>query len=316
MNIAGLTDPAAVIAAMREYDELGQSDFLARYGFHPADSFFLEHEGRRYDSKAIAGVAYGQQHHERDTPTWDEFSGGENTVARALRKLGFAVVDVKRSWTLEPGEHVRRVELHDKYGGRRQGGIGPSNQSPNVLVFSDPEVGEQHGYFDRWEGPDEFHYAGEGQHGDQKLDQGNGAILNHRKDGRSIRLFWGSKGTVEYAGEFELDTSEQYYWVEAPETGGGPLRRVVMFRLHPVGTASVTDPARPARRTVGPTLTTPYRPVDPTKSSAPRDPFEVDPDAVDRGLRGHAETQELLASFARARGGTRTSTWHGERLKA
>jgi hypothetical protein len=75
-----------------------------------------------------------------------------------------------------------------------------------------------------------------------------------------------------------------------------------MFRLHPAGEAMIVDPSSPNHRVVQPRLTTPYRLVDPTKASAPRDPFEVDPDAVDRGLRGHAETQQRLAEMARAHG--------------
>jgi hypothetical protein len=51
---------------------------------------------------------------------------------------------------LSPGEAIRRVDLHAAYGGGRQGGIAPSARTPNVLIFSDPASGEQHGYFDGW----------------------------------------------------------------------------------------------------------------------------------------------------------------------
>jgi hypothetical protein len=307
MRISDLTDRSAVIAAMEEYDRLGQSAFLANYGFDPSRVYVVEHDGRRYDSKPIAAVAYGIQHTDRNTPRARDFSGGDDTVVPTLERLGFSVLDVRAGpaipgWAIDPGERLRRVEIHDRYGGGRQGGIAGSRISPNVLVFSDPASGEQHGYFDRWETDNEFHYAGEGQRGDQTLDRGNEAILRHRDQGRALRMFWGSKGTVEYAGEFEVDADDPYYWVDAPETDDGPLRQVIMFRLHPVGTAAIVDPARPSRRTVQPRLVTSYRSVDPAKASAPRDPFEVDPDAVDRGLRGHAETQERLAEFARAHG--------------
>ena len=49
-------------------------------------------------------------------------------------------------------------------------------------------------------------------------------------------------------------------------------------------------------------MVTPYRPVDPPQKAAPKDPFEVDPDVVDRGLRGHATTQETLAQMVRSHG--------------
>ena len=31
------------------------------------------------------------------------------------------------------------------------------------------------------------------------------------------------------------DTGQPYYFTDAPETGGGPLRTVIVFRLRPVG---------------------------------------------------------------------------------
>lgn len=42
---------------------------------------------------------------------------------------------------------------------------------------------------------------------------------------------------------------------------------------------------------------TTYRVVSGTTSGVERDPFEVDPEVVERGLRGHAETQNRLAQF-------------------
>lgn len=105
------------------------------------------------------------------------------------------------TWSLAPGDRIRRKELHDRYGGRRQGGIGPSATTPNVLIFTDPTVGQTHGYLDRWEG-DIFRYVGEGQRGNQTMDQGNRAILEHVDHDRAIRLFEGSSGDVTYVGEF------------------------------------------------------------------------------------------------------------------
>ena len=59
MSLTELTSRAAVLAALREFDERGRELFLSRYGFNHARSYFLEYEGSRYDSKAIAGVAHG-----------------------------------------------------------------------------------------------------------------------------------------------------------------------------------------------------------------------------------------------------------------
>src|SRR5215813_7948842 len=134
-------------------------------------------------------------------------------------------------WDLEPGVSVERRILHETYGGRTQGGIGPSRQTPNVLIFSDPEAGEPHGYYDGWQADGCFHYTGEGQRGDQQMKSGNAAILNHVNEGRALRVFRGARGVVTYMDEFEVDTVEPFYRTDAHETDGGPRREVIVFRL-------------------------------------------------------------------------------------
>ena len=49
-----------------------------------------------------------------------------------------------RPFDLTPGTTIVRKELHDLWGGRRQGGISPSSESPNIFIFWSPAVGEQH----------------------------------------------------------------------------------------------------------------------------------------------------------------------------
>jgi hypothetical protein len=136
-------------------------------------------------------------------------------------------------WTLNPGEAILRVALHREFGGQRQGGIGPSRQSPNVFIFFDPATGERHGYYDEWQEDGCLHYTGEGQRGDQRMKSGNAAIFNHLQEGRALRIFEGARGTVTYVDEFEIDDIEPFYRTDAPETGGGPLREVIVFRLRP-----------------------------------------------------------------------------------
>jgi 5-methylcytosine-specific restriction enzyme A len=80
----------AVLAAIAEYDRLGQDEFLSKYGFDRARSYLLIHDGKPYDSKAIVGVAHGFLPGERALSARD-FSGGEATVGRLLRGLGFTV---------------------------------------------------------------------------------------------------------------------------------------------------------------------------------------------------------------------------------
>jgi hypothetical protein len=147
-------------------------------------------------------------------------------------------------WTLKPGESIARKVLHERFGGRRQGGIGPSSLTPNVFVFSDPASGAQHGYVDGWQDDGCFHYTGEGQRGDQRMVSGNAAILRHRAEGKALRMFEGAGGLVRYLDEFLVDDERPFYTTDAPETGGGPVRKVIVFRLRPVTTAphSPTSP--------------------------------------------------------------------------
>jgi hypothetical protein len=239
--LSDLTDPTAVLRAIREANELGRENFLTKYGFGPSREYFVEYDGIRYDSKAIAGAAHGFQHPDRGPLRARDFSGGEQTIQRRLEYLGFNVV-VDRAglgagdapatawteWDLEPGDRIRRLDLHERYGGGGQGGIAPSAQTPNVLVFSDSRAGEKYGYvFDGWR-ENIFHYTGEGQVGDQLMRSGNRAIRDHEQDGRALRVFKGVRGTVEYDGEFRQIASP--YYAEAPDRNGD-TRQVIVFQL-------------------------------------------------------------------------------------
>ncbi|MDQ3724735.1 MAG: restriction endonuclease [Actinomycetota bacterium] len=155
---------------------------------------------------------------------------------------------------MKPGQSIKRVDLHQEFGGRGQGGIGPSAQSPNVFIFSDPEAGEPHGYYDGWQEDGCFHYTGEGQRGDQEMKSGNAAILNHIEEGRSLRLFQGARGTVTYVDEFEIDGVEPFYLTDAPETNNGPRRQVIVFRLRP----KAVEPREPSSE-LAPILSGPRR---------------------------------------------------------
>jgi hypothetical protein len=134
-------------------------------------------------------------------------------------------------WDLESGHKMTRKRLHERFGGRAQGGIGVSARTPNVLIFTDPVAGEQHGYYDGWQSDGCFHYTGEGQRGDQRMISGNRSILDHQRQGRALRLFDGARGTVEYVGRFVLDVEHPWYETDAPQNGSPDLRKVIVFRL-------------------------------------------------------------------------------------
>ena len=88
------TSRDAVLQAMAEFDLRGRADFLAAYGYGTARWFFVEHAGRLYDSKALAGVAIGYQRGAVGLQA-DDFTGGEQTVVRVMRRLGFNVQDAR-----------------------------------------------------------------------------------------------------------------------------------------------------------------------------------------------------------------------------
>jgi hypothetical protein len=65
-------------------------------------------------------------------------------------------------------------------------------------------------------------------------------------------------------------------------------------------TQSTAETPAPSAGTAG--LGSDYRAAKPHVRTAKREPFSVDPDLVDRALKGHAETQDALADAVRAAG--------------
>ena len=118
------------------------------------------------------------------------------------------------------GTVTTRAQNKERYGGATYGGIEPSNTTPTVLVYTDPAQGRLSGYnYDGWDKDDDdvFYYTGEGASGDQKMTDGNKALLDHAIDGRVIRLW---EAVVEkrrpggkrhrYLGAFEIDAANPY----------------------------------------------------------------------------------------------------------
>lgn len=91
VSLANITRES-VLAAIAEFDSIGRDAFLERYGFGPARSYMLEHDGGLYDSKAIVGAAHGLATGRQLAAA--DFSGGAATVQRTLEALGFRVVSV------------------------------------------------------------------------------------------------------------------------------------------------------------------------------------------------------------------------------
>lgn len=93
--------------AIDEFDRLGREAFLDKFGFGEARGYFLIRGESRYDSKAVVGVAHGYDRPDLGPLRAQDFSGGDATVARLLKSLGFDVqgrpaipLGLRRSWSL------------------------------------------------------------------------------------------------------------------------------------------------------------------------------------------------------------------------
>jgi hypothetical protein len=75
-------------------------------------------------------------------------------------------------------------------------------------------------------------------------------------------------------GEFETDASDPWNYERAPETGGGPVRTVIKFRLLPSAEFSEGGQTR-ARGKLPPTLQTPYTPANEELADEKRKPLGV-----------------------------------------
>lgn len=141
--------------------------------------------------------------------------------------------------TFVPGQLYRRTELHNQYGGQRQGGISTPAKAPFVMLITG-ESGKQHGYRDEWTEDGHFNYTGEGQIGDMKFVAGNRAIRDHEAGGKTLHLFEQDKKDkryLRYLGEMKFTG---HHMEQRPDTKHS-LRQAIVFHLRPVeGTVADT----------------------------------------------------------------------------
>ncbi|MCL6443606.1 MAG: HNH endonuclease [Alicyclobacillus sp.] len=99
------------------------------------------------------------------------------------------------------GVEYRRRDLHEMFGGQRQGGISTPAQFPFIMIFTG-DSGNEFGYQDGWQSNGVFYYTGEGQKGNMKFIRGNKAIRDHVMNGRDLHLFECVRnGYVKYIGQ-------------------------------------------------------------------------------------------------------------------
>jgi hypothetical protein len=173
-------------------------------------------------------------------------------------------------WDIPIGASSARRELHERFGGSRQGGITRATKTDEMFVFTNVG-GSEHGYgvHEGLRSDGVFRYSGQGQNGDQTLTSNNKALADSEEIGRPIRVFRG-QGTVTYVGCFAL-ADPPYTWERFPGTGSSTERDGLVFNLVAVDAdtsllpALVDDPgsrSSPGAATDALPATTPWQPLD------------------------------------------------------
>lgn len=86
----GGIDREAVLQAMDECDRVGREAFLTDNGFERPRQFYVQHQGRLYDAKAIVNVAHRHRYGALSEPP---ISGGRAHSNKVLDNLGFTIID-------------------------------------------------------------------------------------------------------------------------------------------------------------------------------------------------------------------------------
>ena len=135
----------------------------------------------------------------------------------------------------------RATEIHDVYGGQRNGGISTPKQHGMVLLFFG-DAGEDFGYEDKFH-DGIFWYTGEGQVGDMQMVRGNAAIRDHESDGKALYLFEiVGQGNVRHVGQA---TYLGHHTEQRPDRNGD-IRQAIVFELEVDSTSTLPEPVHPS----------------------------------------------------------------------
>lgn len=215
-GLAELTSATAVRSAVREYDKIGRAAFLKKYGFKPARSYYLLVGNKRYDSKAIAGAAYGYQFPDRGPLAGKDFVGGDATVRPKLISLGFKVVSEGESQPsdysstqLEVGHIYPREQLIDMFAITdatvNTGIFRPQGSNSIWLFVTRDKTKDRTQYQDRLDG-DLLHWEG------QTSGRTDSKIIEHVENGDELLVFYRdskrqhAKAGFRYEGQFRYLT--------------------------------------------------------------------------------------------------------------
>jgi len=228
MTIANIVDPASVLRAIAEFEELGQRGFLTKYGFGPSKSYWLLHDGRRYDSKAIIGAAHGYARPDLGPLLAADFSGGHSTVKRKLEELGFKIEiaaneapdntsegSYATSSQLATGSIYTRDALNTKFGITdatiNTGVFQPKGTSSIWLFITQEKTADRTQYRDRLEG-DTLHWQG------QTKGRKDDLIVRHDQKGLELLVFFRARKYEHPGAGFRYLGPFQY----VSHSGGGP----------------------------------------------------------------------------------------------
>jgi hypothetical protein len=203
-------------------------------------------------------------------------------------RLGSALVAAatERGWTVEPSPHIAYWTA-----------------SSARRLYMRPPVAPLD-YAACWEDEDGFHRIGSHSREDvehelwpwlkQKgfADDGDDTVLRRFLD-ENLRL----------PGHMRPGLRLRRVWdaVEAAQLGSA-LAETIRSEFDAVFGVAGEPALSSVERTASPGLGAPYLQVPATKVSGSRDPFSVDPALVERGLRGHTDTQNELASVLSSEG--------------
>jgi predicted restriction endonuclease len=236
MSIADINDRQHILSAIAECksfgdDEAGRKRFLEEYGFGQARSYWLVHEGKRYDSKAILGVAHKYARPDFGALKAADFSGGLATVQAKLEQLGFTIVrDDNESESEKTSERLVLDRVYTREDLRREFGITDATLNTGVfrpkgtasiwLFVTEEKTADRTQYHDRLE-EGVLHWQG------QTSGRTDDLIIGHRDRGLEILLFLRKRkyefpgAGFRYAGRFQYEA----------HTGSNPtsftLRRLV-----------------------------------------------------------------------------------------
>ena len=131
----------------------------------------------------------------------------------------------------ELGKVYRRRDLHDQFGGQRQGGIVTPTSEPLIFLITG-DAGLGYGYHDEEHEDGTFLYYGEGQSGDMAFVRGNRSVRDHALDGRDLYLFRKVQPAhLRYLGQYVCAGFELV--PDVPDVNDLP-RTAIAFQLLPI----------------------------------------------------------------------------------